>query len=331
MKTEKASIAKKFRILGSLLLVLLLTVGFYISQGTNVLLSVDGELSEVSSRSRTVEDFLEKEGVIVKEGAYINLPLESKLEKDLEIVIINPKPYTIKANNTLLEIESIHDNVDDILREQEIVLGEFDYVKPELSSKVNSMAVIEIFRVHSQLASEEESIPFGEEARENPNLYKGTKKIVQKGKDGIKLVHRMDKYINGKLDSSSMDGEEVLKEAQVQIVEVGSKERIIATSRGSTRFKKHYTMTATAYTDDKASQGKWVGKTATGMKPQVGVVAVDPRVIPLRSQLYIEGYGFAIAGDTGGSIKGNRIDLFKETRTEAYKFGRRKVNVYVLE
>ena len=71
-----------------------------------------------------------------------------------------------------------------------------------------------------------------------------------------------------------------------------------------------FEMEATAYTDDVESQGKWVGQTASGMKPQVGVVAVDPKVIPLGTKLYVEGYGEAIAGDTGGAIKGMRIDVF---------------------
>lgn len=77
---------------------------------------------------------------------------------------------------------------------------------------------------------------------------------------------------------------------------------------------KILSMEATAYTDDVASQGKWVGQTASGLKPQVGVVAVDPRVIPLGTKLYIEGYGEAIAGDTGGAIKGHKIDLFFNSR-----------------
>lgn len=94
---------------------------------------------------------------------------------------------------------------------------------------------------------------------------------------------------------------------------------------------KIFEMEATAYTDDEISQGKWVGQTATGRKPQVGVVAVDPKVIPLETLLYVEGYGDAIAGDTGGDIKGNRIDLFMPTRGEALEYGRRQIKVRVKE
>lgn len=85
---------------------------------------------------------------------------------------------------------------------------------------------------------------------------------------------------------------------------------------------------ATAYDDSPQSQEKWVGQTATGVKPQVGVIAVDPRIIPLGTKLYVEGYGECIAGDTGGAIKGRRLDLFFNTRSEVKKYGRKNVKVY---
>lgn len=90
------------------------------------------------------------------------------------------------------------------------------------------------------------------------------------------------------------------------------------------------TFEATAYTDDANSQGKWVGQTATGRKPQVGVVAVDPRVIPLETDLFIEGYGYAVAGDVGGAIKGKRVDLFMDTRAECRSFGRNQLRVWIV-
>jgi 3D (Asp-Asp-Asp) domain-containing protein len=67
------------------------------------------------------------------------------------------------------------------------------------------------------------------------------------------------------------------------------------------------------------------------MRAGYGVVAVDPRHIPLGSRLYIEGYGFAIAGDTGGAIKGHRIDLGYGNYRAARSFGRKKVTVHVLK
>ena len=97
--------------------------------------------------------------------------------------------------------------------------------------------------------------------------------------------------------------------------------------------KMHYIgiFEATAYDDSPESQGKWVGQTATGRKPQVGVIAVDPKVIPLGTELFVEGYGKCVAGDTGGAIKGRRLDLFFNTKSEVYNWGRKKVKVYIMK
>lgn len=110
------------------------------------------------------------------------------------------------------------------------------------------------------------------------------------------------------------------------------------TAYGTFTFSKVINAKATAYEGSSASNGKWAGKTATGRAPVFGVVAVDPSVIPLNSKLYIESsdggkswiYGFAVAGDTGGAIKGNKIDLCYNTLDQCYQFGRRDAVVYVL-
>jgi len=98
------------------------------------------------------------------------------------------------------------------------------------------------------------------------------------------------------------------------------------------RYKRKLVMEATAYEPGPTSNGPWAsGYTACGHKAGYGVVAVDPAVIPLGSRLYIEGYGYAVAGDVGGAIKGNKIDLGFSTVAECYEFGRRDVVVYVLD
>jgi 3D (Asp-Asp-Asp) domain-containing protein len=98
-----------------------------------------------------------------------------------------------------------------------------------------------------------------------------------------------------------------------------------ATTRGSFNRVKVLDMEATAYSSEETSN-----RTATGRPTGYGVVAVDPRIIPLGTKLYIEGYGFAVAGDTGGAIKGMKIDLGMMNLAECRKFGRRKVRVHVL-
>lgn len=102
-------------------------------------------------------------------------------------------------------------------------------------------------------------------------------------------------------------------------------------SRHSFRRGRVLTMSATGYDPSPRTIGPGAtGRTATGMKAVYGVVAVDPRVIPLGSLVFVEGYGFAIASDTGGAIKGNKIDLCFDSRSKALAFGRRTVTVHVL-
>ena len=96
--------------------------------------------------------------------------------------------------------------------------------------------------------------------------------------------------------------------------------------------KKTFTMTATAYT---AYCKGCSGITKTGLNlrkyPDLKVIAVDPKVIPLGSKVWVEGYGVAIAGDTGGAIKGKKIDIFVKNKKAAYNWGRKKVTVKLLK
>ncbi|WP_251425248.1 3D domain-containing protein [Veillonella agrestimuris] len=93
------------------------------------------------------------------------------------------------------------------------------------------------------------------------------------------------------------------------------------------KYVKVMTMHASAYSSQDPGNGNY---TATGARLKKGIVAVDPNVIPLGTRLYIEGYGYAVAEDVGGAIKGTRIDLAFEKRSEALHFGRQTVKVYIL-
>jgi 3D (Asp-Asp-Asp) domain-containing protein len=77
------------------------------------------------------------------------------------------------------------------------------------------------------------------------------------------------------------------------------------------------------------------GKTAYGIdlkkNPNIKLIAVDPKVIPLGTKVWVEGYGIAIAGDTGGSIKDGKIDVFMKTKKQAYSWGRKKVEIKILK
>ncbi|MGG3195719.1 LysM peptidoglycan-binding domain-containing protein [Priestia aryabhattai] len=105
-----------------------------------------------------------------------------------------------------------------------------------------------------------------------------------------------------------------------------------APAQESKSVSKEITVEATAYT---AYCAGCSGITATGIdlrsNPNRKVIAVDPRVIPLGSRVYVEGYGEAIAGDTGGAIKGTRVDLFMASQSSALNWGRKTVKLQILD
>ena len=103
--------------------------------------------------------------------------------------------------------------------------------------------------------------------------------------------------------------------------------------KGKLLQKKKGVFIATAYCNSPVciNVPKWRdGKTATGTDARIGVIAVDPAVIPLGSTVYIKGMGYFKAEDTGGAIRGNRIDIFMGDYKKAKEFGRKKVEVIIL-
>ena len=170
------------------------------------------------------------------------------------------------------------------------------------------------------------------ELRKDNSLKEGVRQIAKRV---TSLLRRLCRLLR-KMAGGSQEGpaKERIKEPKKQIVAVGTKETVytMTTSRGrEIRYTKVKQMVATAYYPGPESCGKYAnGYTATGKKAGFGVVAVDKRVIPLGTRLYIEGYGYAEAADVGSAIRGDRIDLCFDTYREAKMFGKKTVKVYIL-
>lgn len=97
------------------------------------------------------------------------------------------------------------------------------------------------------------------------------------------------------------------------------------------KVKKTLIMRATAYYPGPEDCGPYAnGYTYLDYKAGYGVVAVDPRVIKLGTKVYVEGYGYALAVDIGGAIKGKKIDLCFNTLKESSRFGVKNVVVHIL-
>jgi 3D (Asp-Asp-Asp) domain-containing protein len=165
------------------------------------------------------------------------------------------------------------------------------------------------------------------------SLAPGRSKVIAHGSSGI--VEQSVRY-------TQRDGGPIHRTVLASEVIKPSKPRIVADGIGGTPLasfeargieamaymaRTALEMIATGYSADCAGCD---GMTAIGRRAGHGIVAVDPRVIPIGTHLYIPGYGLAIAGDTGGDIVGNRIDLGFDSNRDAMIFGRRDIKVYRL-
>ena len=185
----------------------------------------------------------------------------------------------------------------------------------------------------TEVRVETKEVPFSIKYEVSREVAPGTEHVLHPGKKGVvKRTFEVTIFDNKEVGRKQVK-EELAVKPEPQVVQRGigrSRQNDLPyASRGFSRTRV-LTMKASAYDTSAASNGGNAGRTASGMRLRPGVVAVDPRVIPLGTTLYIEGYGMAIAGDTGGSIKGNRIDLCMGSRGEVNRFGRRTVTVHVL-
>lgn len=341
MDNTKANTASKVVVLLLLAIVMTISLGVGSFQGTEITLTVDNETIQMVSYSATVEELLVDEEIKVSKDTLIKPDLDTLLTPGLKITVTNPKTYTIVFKDEIKKITSYNTRVEDILEEAGIDNGPKDFSTPALDKDVKPNTTIMFFQVEEKMRVENTSIPFETEVVNNIRLDKGISNTLQEGKDGVRRSHIKDIYINGAMSSSVIVLDTVASEPVSQVIERGAN-NMVATSRGDVRFREAMIMNASAYDLSYASTGKRPGDrgygiTASGTTARPGTVAVDPRVIPLGTRLYVESldgtsdYGFAIAEDTGGAIKGHKIDLFFQSSSQAWSFGRRNVKIYILD
>lgn len=313
----------------ALILVSALTMGFKTVAGNDVNLNINGSTETIFTYEKTVGDFLEKQGIELANKDAIRPSIDSEIENDMNIVITSPKSFHIKDGNRVLITEASGYTVGEVLENLGIKINELDRLNTSLDEVAKEGMSIIINRVVEEKVQNKVEIPFETEKRENANMLEGETKVITAGVVGEKVEDVLNTYVNGKIENSEVLKTEISKEPVKEVIEVGTK-KAPQTPNGQ-KVKKVIVMQATAYDPTAGSM------TASGTRARVGAVAVDPRVIPLGSKLYIESmdgfasYGYATAEDTGGAIKGNRIDLFYSTNAQANRFGRRNVKVYVLD
>lgn len=198
---------------------------------------------------------------------------------------------------------------------------------PSAETEVTAGMEIKVVDYSETIVERTTAVPYNVVREPDATLEKGVEEVVQYGANGQATLTVRQMYYDGQPAGEEIVNTELHVAPTDKIVRTGTRDTV-STSRGDMRFSRSYYMEATAYLP---TDGSGTCITATGVRAQHGVVAVDPDVIPLGSRVYIPGYGVALAADTGGAIVGNRIDLCMESYGDAMSFGRRSVKVYVLE
>ena len=332
MEKQDQEIGEAFIRKTPILLILLLvciigaTIGFYHLTEKNITI-VDGNKEfNIKTRSKTIEEVFIEEKVSLKPEDIVEPSLDTPIENGLEIQINRAKPITIISDGKEYEIITATKKVGDIIREAGIALGNIDKVLPYRESDIGNNKDIRIIRVTEEKVDKEEKIEYAIQRLPTKELDKGETKVVQRGETGLRNKEIKVTYEDGKETRREIIKEEVIIKPRDEIIQVGVNDTI-TTSRGNTRFEKAMIVTATAYCYGEPGVNN---TTSVGARLKRGVIAVDPKVIPYYTKLYVPGYGFGQALDTGGAIKGNKIDLAMDTKAETIKYGRRKIKIYIL-
>ncbi|NWN96710.1 MAG: DUF348 domain-containing protein [Bacillus sp. (in: Bacteria)] len=296
-----------------------------------VILKLNGEEKKVWTTTKTVKEFLAESEIAIKEQDQLSIPLEAKIKQGLIINLDTAFQVVVNDGGEERTVWSTSTTVADFLEQQGIKLNELDRVEPGLDQMIGENVPINIVRVEKVTDVVEEPLEFATVTQKDSNLESGKQQVVQEGKTG--KVQKTYEVIleNGQEVSKTLISENVMENATDKIVAVGTKEMTQLVSRGTETGKEFY-VSSTAYT---ASCNGCSGKTATGIdlhaNPGAKIIAVDPSVIPLGTKVYVEGYGYAIAADTGTRIKGNKIDVFFASQSDAYRWGQRTVKIKILQ
>lgn len=296
---------------------------------------VDGEAETYYSTAETVGQFLADEEIEVSKHDEVSYHDMAVVKDDMEIVIDKAFKVTLNDAGEEKKVWTTESTVKEFLQDNEVSYKKKDKVKPALDEKLEKGMTVTVTKVKTETEEVTESISYKTVEEKDSDLEKGKTRTISEGEEGEVLKTYKVTLENGKEVNRDLVEEDVRKEAKDKVVAVGTKEvKQEVQETGSTSAPsggRELTMEATAYGPDCAGCS---GITATGMDIRSGtqkVIAVDPSVIPLGSRVWVEGYGEAIAADTGGAIKGNIIDVL--VPSEAYaasNWGRRTVKVKIL-
>lgn len=281
----------------------------------------------INTTAQTVGEALRQSEVILYLGDRVQPSLGSRVSAGMDIYIERSIPVTVEADGRKLKTRTQAQTVGDALGAAGIILAGLDRVDPPIETPLYNNIQIAVTRISEDVEVEEEIAPYETVFFADPNLPIDTQEVVDAGANGITRTRYRVRYENGEEVNRVLEDTWTAQEPAGRRIAYGQLiEPQTATVDGQPiTYWRKIRMLATSY-HPAALGGDNV--TATGELLTKGVVAVDPRIIQLRSQVFVPGYGVGNAFDTGGGIISRRIDLGYDDSN--YQSVSKWVDVYLL-
>jgi uncharacterized protein YabE (DUF348 family)/3D (Asp-Asp-Asp) domain-containing protein len=297
---------------------------------------------------QTVGSLLDEFGIEMGDQDSINVDKSAAVSDDMEIMIHRAMPVKVSTMDGSKEVQMVAGTVQEALQKAGVAVDKNDEVYPSLDTYVEPDMEIQVVKVETKYETEKEKIGFKELSRKNKNLKKGREVTVQKGKQGIREIKYLLTYKNGVMTDREEVKSTVTQKAVDEIVEIGTRTAILMerTPRTSQIYSKTLydhkkalkpapeIIEKVVYADYVTAYTHTGHRTATGTYPRIGTVAVDPKKIPYGTKLYIPGYGYGRAEDTG-AFRGKsflQLDLFMDSTNDCLNWGRkRELKIYILK
>ncbi|MCK4449574.1 MAG: DUF348 domain-containing protein [Anaerolineae bacterium] len=274
----------------------------------------DGRATTLYTTAPTVGEALRQAGLTLYLADNVQPGLGERMSAGRHVYVDRSIPVAVQVDGRTFRTRTHRERVGEVLADLGVVLTGQDYTTPALDASLGKDTTIRVIRVSERFLIEQEPVPFESVWQADPDLEIDHQRLLQEGARGIFERRIRIRYEDGHEVARAVEDEYVAVPPTTRIMGYGTKivVRTLDTPSGPVEYWRVLRMLATSYSASTAGTPKtssWYGRTATGMKMRHGIVAVDPRVVNLRSEVYVPNYGIGIAGDTGGAIKGQRIDL----------------------
>ncbi len=294
---------------------------------------VDGQAASVETSARTVGEALWDARYRLYLADRITPALDEPVAAGMTITIARSRPMGILADGRTLLTRTLRGTVGAVLSDVGLALVGMDYAVPAADQPLPPEGLLRVVRVREEVLTAQEVIPFETLYQARADWEIDTVQAVQPGRAGLKERRTRVRYEDGVEVSRVDEGEFTVQEPQAYILGYGTNIviRTVDTPDGPLEYWRSYEMYATSYAAKftaRPPDSPNYGRTASGKILVKGLVAIDRRYISFGTRMYVPGYGFAEAADTGGGVKGRWIDLgFDDWNYEGWHW---KVMVYFL-